>query len=314
LTQRDWDMWEALAPTQSAQRSPIMVLTSTAGHADSVVLRSFYDRLVRIAARDEKPDRTFYGAWWQASDPDAGLDWRQVRRANPALGDGRLTKAAIAAEYRTLPPASWRRERMNHFVDQRVEGAFNPGVWSACRMPAPLKDERGPYALAVDIQPGWERASIAVAGIRHDGRVGVEIYRDVRATDTTPITAAMLIALVETFPALDMVQAVVYEGISGGSAAFERHAQDTGIPWQALKPHDVVAASMDVTEMILSGRLAVDDPLLDSQVGNVARRAVGSEGAFRFSRTGSAGAIDAFIAAVFASHAVASGDPMPNIT
>ena len=137
LTQRDWEMWEALSPTQSAQRSPIMILTSTAGMADSVILRAFYDRLLRLAAGDEKPDPTFYGAWWHSEDPDAGLDWAQIRQPNPALGDGRLMIPAIASEYAILPNDSWRRERLNHFVDVKAQGAFNPGVWAACRVSTP---------------------------------------------------------------------------------------------------------------------------------------------------------------------------------
>src|SRR4026209_512470 len=99
LTQRDWDMWEALSPTQSAQRSPIMILTSTAGHADSVILRAFYDRLIRQAPGADDPDPTFDGAWWEANDDSAGLDWAEIKRANPALGDGRLTEAAIRSEH-----------------------------------------------------------------------------------------------------------------------------------------------------------------------------------------------------------------------
>ena len=51
MTQTSWDQYEVLAPTQSAQRSPLMVLTSTAGRADSVVLRSFYDRLRQDGGR-----------------------------------------------------------------------------------------------------------------------------------------------------------------------------------------------------------------------------------------------------------------------
>src|SRR6185295_8134755 len=99
MTQRDWDMWEALSPTQSAQRSPIMILTSTAGQADSVVLRAFYDRLRRQASGDEEPDPAFYGAWWESEDDEAQLDWSQIRQANPALGDGRLSEAAIRSEH-----------------------------------------------------------------------------------------------------------------------------------------------------------------------------------------------------------------------
>lgn len=310
LTQRDWDQWEALAPTQSAQRSPVMLLTSTAGHADSAVLRSFYDRLVRMASGDEAPDPTFYGAWWQTADADVGLDWAALKASNPSLGGGRLTRQAIQSEHRILPVDSWRRERLNHFVDATVDGAFNPGVWSACRMSEPLRDVRGPFTLAVDVQPGWERATITVGGIRPDDRVGVEVYRDIRGATT----AAEIIAAVEAFPDIDLVQEVVYDGTAGGASAFERHANETGMPWVGLKPHQVVAACMDVTEMILSRRLAVDDPLLDAQIPFTGRRPVGMEGGFRFSRHASEGPIDAVMSMTFAAHGIATAAPMPRIS
>jgi hypothetical protein len=313
LTQRDWTMWEALAPTQSAQRSPIMLLTSTAGHADSVVLRAFYDRLKRQASGDETPDPTFYGAWWESADPAAGLDWKAISQANPALKDGRLTRAAIQSEYQLLPTDSWQRERLNHFVDVVVPGAFAPGVWSAIRLPSPLAALAGPFALGVDVQPGWDRATVCVAGVREDGRVGVEVVRDLRAADGEPITASRIIAAVEGFPDLDQVQVIGYDQVSGGAAAFARAGIESGLPWKPLKPSEVVAASMDVTELIHSGRLAADDPLLDAQVGMVSRRAIGTEGAFRFSRAASGGAIDAFLAATFAAHLIAQGERKPVI-
>jgi hypothetical protein len=311
LTQKDWDMWEALSPTQSAQRNPLMILTSSAGLVDSVVLRSFYDRLVGIASRDRKPDRTFYGAWWQSADPDAGLDWRQIRQANPALGDGRLTKAAIVQENQILPPDSWRRERLNHFIDVKAEGAFNPGVWSACRQSAPLDGLTGPYALAVDVKPGWERATISVAGVRGDGRIGVEVLADLRDEPGTPVTAARIIATIEAFP--DYVAAIVFDSISGVSAELRRRGLETGLPYIELSRAEFVAACMDVTEMIHSGRLAVDDPLLDAQMPNVARREVGADGAFCFSRGNSLGPIDAFLSMTFAAHGIASLAPVPSI-
>lgn len=311
LTQKDWDMWEALSPTQSAQRNPLMILTSSAGHVDSVVLRAFYDRLVGIATRDRKPDRTFYGAWWQSTDPDAELDWRQIREANPALGDGRLTRQAISAEHDVLPPDSWRRERLNHFVDLKADGAFNPGVWAACRTPTPLADLTGPYALAVDVQPGWQRATISVAGIRTDGRIGVEVLRDLRAEDNNPVTAARIIAEIEAFP--EYVAVIVFDSISGISAELRRRGIETGLPYQELNRAEFVEACMDVTEMIHAGRLAVDDPLLDAQMPSVARREVGADGAFCFSRGKSLGPIDAFLSMTFAAHGIASMAPTPGI-
>jgi hypothetical protein len=62
---------------------------------------------------------------------------------------------------------------------------------------------------------------------------------------------------------------------------------------------------MDVTEMIHSGRLAVDDPLLDAQMPMVAQRKVGADGAFCFSRGDSLGPIDAFLSMTFAAHGIA---------
>lgn len=307
LTQRDWDMWEALSPTQSAQRSPMMLLTSTAGMADSVILRAFYDRLVRQASGDQKPDPTFYGAWWESEDADAQLDWSQIQQANPALGDGRLTRGAIAGEHAILPPDSWRRERLNHFVDLRGDGAFNPGVWAACRSAGPLAGLAGPYSLAVDVQPGWERATIAVGGVRADGRVGVEVHRDIR----NDVTADRLIREVGAFPG--PVVAIAYDEASGPSAAFARDAVETGRPWHALKPQEMQMACMDFTEMVQSGRLAHDDPLLDAQVAMTVKRPVGLDGAYRFSRVLSLGPIDAVISSALAAHAIAAPPTPPQI-
>lgn len=312
LTQRDFMMYESLGPTQSAQRNPLMLMTSSAGHSDSLLLRAFYDKLRRQAAGAEKPDPTFYGAWWASEDPDAALDWPQVGQANPALGDGRLTKTAITSEHSILPQDSWRRERLNHFVDVVATGTFNLGVWATNRLKDPLRDLTGPYALGVDIQPGWERASIVVAGIRDDGRVGVEVYRDLRRTNDNPVTAARIILEIESFPDIESVLAIAYDQVSGGAPAFLRNHEETGLPWDALKPAAMVAACMDVTERILAASLAVDDPLLDAQAAMVARRDVGQDGAFRFSRQASTGPIDAFMAMTLAVHAIAylGGGPL----
>lgn len=314
LTQRDWDMWGALGPTQSAQRSPQMILTSTAGHSDSVVLRSFYDRLLRICRGDEPPDSAFYGAWWQADDGDAGLDWTEIRKANPALGDGRLTRKAIAAEFRTLPSDLWKRERLNHFVDSKAPGAFNMKVWAALRTPQPLEGLDGPYAMAVDVQPGWDRATVTVAGLRADGRVGVEVFRDLRPTEGNPITAERVIEAAESFPQIDRVLVIVTEGASAIGPSALRRAQETGYPWEVWKPGLVVEACMDVTEMILAGRLAVDDPLLTAQIELAARRDVGQDGAFRFSRKDSLGAIDGVMAMTFSAHAIVALGGYPTIS
>jgi hypothetical protein len=324
LTQRDNVMMEAVEPTQSAQRNALLLLTSTAGHADSVVLRERYDRLRRLAVGDEKPDPSLYGVWWETDDPDVGYDstggrreltrgdWVELAKANPGLGDGRLVRTAIANEHRKWPREGWQRERLNHFVDVVADSAFPPGAWAANRVAAPLEGLHGPYALGVDIQPGWERATIAVAGIRDDGRVGVEVHADLRRSDGEPLAAARIIREVETFPAIDQVLSISYDAFSGAAAAFARAAQESGLPWEPLKMGEMVTVSMDFTERVLAGMLAADDPLLDTEMGGLARRPVGQDGAFRFSRKESSGPIDAVVAAAIATHSISrlGGGPL----
>jgi hypothetical protein len=311
LTQRDWDLWEALAPTQSAQRSPIMILTSTAGHSDSVILRTFYDRLVRQAAGAEEPEPAFYGAWWQSADPAAQLDWDELTRANPSLPEGRITRQMITLEHGTLPPDSWQRERMNHFVDARADAAIHPGAWANCRVPHPLKDVDGPFALGIDVAMGGSRATITVAAVRPDGRIGVEVFRDVRADRDRLVTSQRLLDEVHAFP--KQLAYVAFDKVVAAASAFERDAQESTLPWDGLSPGAMVDACMDVGEMISSGRLAVDDPLLDAQAPLVVRRDVGNEGAYRYSRGLSEQPIDAFMAMVLAAHAIAYTLRLPAI-
>ena len=325
LTQKDFDMWAALGPTQSAQRSPIMLLTSTAGTAESVLLRGFFDRLVRMATGDERPDPHFYGAWWASNDPDVAADtaqsgkpitkaeWKDILNANPSIGDGRLTKEAVEVDHTLLPPDHWRRERNNHFVIERArDPLFSTGLWARAREfteERPLDGLTGPYALGVREHVGWERATICVAGLRPDGRIGVEVYRDLRGSDVDPVTAARIIREVDAFPDQASLQVIAFDSQSGGAPEFRRQAEEKRGPWDELLPSAVVSACMDVTEMVQAGRLAVRDPLIDAQVAGGSRRPVGQDGAFRFSVRDSLGPIDAVLGMAFAAHAIAYKPP-----
>jgi len=294
-----------------------MLLTSTAGHAESTLLRSFHDRLVRMAVGDEKPDPRFYGAWWATNDPDVAAatsqtgkpitpaEWKDIRNANPALDDGRLTREAVSLDHSILPPDDWRRERNNHFVIERArDPLFSVGQWARVRdfpEDAPLDGLHGPYALGIREHVGWERATICVAGIRGDGRVGVEVYRDLRGD----VTVKTIIDAVDAFPDKAALQVIAFEAQSGGAPEFRRQRDEQKGPWDELLPSAVVAACMDVTEMVQAGRLAVRDDLIDAQVAGGSRRAVGQDGAFRFSVRDSLGPIDAVLAMAYAAHAIA---------
>jgi hypothetical protein len=276
-----------------------MILTSTAGSVDSVILREYFDRLVRQASGDAKPDPTFYGAWWQSEDPDAGLDWHAIAQANPALDDGRLSRDFIEGEY-AGPKELWRQERLNHWLDVLAAGAFGPGQWAACRTPDPLAGSDGPFTLGVAVGPDWQRATVTVATIRPDGKVGVGVLADMRATEAEPLTAEAVIRTVHDFAGYAV--AVAFDNSAAGAPAFRRDMEESGFPWDPLTPSALVAACMDTVELVQAGLLAHDDPLLDAQVAMTGRRAVGTEGAFRFARSVSTGPIDAMLAMTFAAH------------
>ena len=301
LTQTDFDMYEVLAPTQSAQRSPIMLMTSTAGKASSVLLRAFYERLKGIAEGKLPPDPTFYGAWWMADDDDVGLDWDQLRKANPSLDGGRLTRTAIETEYAVLPRGSWVRERLNRWADERADAPFSVAAWGACRVPSgPLDGLVGPYTVAVHVKHDLTEATICVAARNPEGRVGVEILRHYSASPAHPITAGQVETLVSTFASNNSVHKIVYQADSVLAAAFAREAAIRGLPYEAVNSTVVMQACGDLSEGVAARRIMHNDPLLDAEMAGASRRMVGQEGAWRWSVTASTGGVTSVIAATLA--------------
>ena len=288
----------AAKPTLVASSDAQIVYLSNAGTNESVVLNALRTRA--------KTDTNLAYLEWSAApnrDADDRAGWRE---ANPAIGFMPGILGNLESEYTanvlggTL--AIFETEHLCRWAASLRATAFRRSVWEGTRTPTPLLDIEEPYALGIGVAPGWARATIAVAALRPDGRIGVEIYRDLRE-DVGPraITAAVDdFALSGHWP-----QVVAYDASSGGAGEFMRHGQESGYTYDPLGPKAMTMATMDATEMIMAGRLAVDDPLLDFQIELVVKRMVGPDGAFRFSRADSLGPIDAVEAMTLAAHAIA---------
>jgi Phage terminase-like protein, large subunit len=297
-------MWEALSPSQSAVLNPIMLLTSTAGYADSVILRALYDRAMKIQRGELEPDPTFLFLWWMADDDDAGLDWDQLRKANPALVGGRLNQSKLKAEFEIMPRASWIRERLNRWSDERAEGPFSLAAWGECRLHEPLErtQVQSPrYVLAVNVNNNWTDATIAVAAKRRDGRIGVEIHAHLDGTSTQQITGGAVSGIVSAFAEKYRVAKVLYLHNDPIAAEAQRHKAMTGKPWEPVTSVEYLRFCNDFQEAVGSRRIAHDDPLLDGQIAYAARRFVGSEDAWRWAVTMSGGPITAVQAATLAA-------------
>lgn len=183
----------ALLPTLSARPDPQVLYGSSAGLADSAVLRGVRDR-----GRVGTDPRL---AWfeWCAPDPatacgegahcthrldapgcgcDVEANWAA---ANPSLGL-RISWENIAAERRALPPAEFGRERMGWWDDPVEDGSPLPvDRWaaSADEESAPVD----PVAFAVDVPMDRSRSAIACAGRRVDGLGHGELVESRDGTD-----------------------------------------------------------------------------------------------------------------------------------
>ena len=288
LTQTTFNTYEVLSPAQVAIPNSQMLMTSTAGYADSVVLRAMHDRLYRQHTGAEQHDPTFLGLWWRADDDDIGLDWEQLQKANPSLDGGRLSKQMITSEYLILPRGSWVRERLNRWHDERVDAPFSIAAWGACRLPNPLDPSHveGGYVIACDVLSTWGEGSIIVAALRKDGRVGVEVHRHLLARTERPLTAPDFTREVAAIAAKFKVDAIVYSASSALAPAFERHATETGLPYLSIGASRNIMACADFAEAVAAKRIAHDDPFLDSQVASAQRRFIGKEGAWRWTISG----------------------------
>jgi len=282
LTQTDFGMYEVLSPSLSAIPNSQMLMTSTAGFNDSIVLRSMFDRLYRQATNAEQHDPSFIGLWWRTDSDDVGLDWDQLANANPALGDGRLSRKAIENEYAILPRGSWVRERLNRWHDEKVDAPFTMLQWGSCRLASPLDKAVGKYTIGVDVQSAWSEGTIVVAAMRDDERVGVEVHRHLKGRPGAPLVADDFLREIIKISERVEVEHIVYTQSSALLPALQKFGIERGKPMESVPIPRIVQACHDFAEAVASKRIAHDDPFLDSEMLVAQRRFVGLDGGWRW--------------------------------
>lgn len=177
----------SLIPAMSAMPDPQVIYASSAGMADSTVLRSIRDR-----GRKGR-GRLAYVEWCAPAGGCAtdaceheltavgcALDRvENLRRANPLLGRTRangtgMTLEYLQAERDSLPPAEFARERLGWWDDPGAAEVFGPGRWEACASETPAGCRLAAVALTVSV----DLATAAVVGV---GWVGARMYAQVIA-------------------------------------------------------------------------------------------------------------------------------------
>ena len=142
------ELYDVLATSMGARRSPLMFISTTAGYDRTSILWELHDHGVHVL---ENPalDPSFLPVIY-AAPPDA--DWQAEpvwRRCNPALGDYRsLEEMQIAAMRAAAIPAqenTFRRLYLNQWTEQASRW-LQMTAWDACEQPvdrASLRGRRG---------------------------------------------------------------------------------------------------------------------------------------------------------------------------
>lgn len=168
----------ALLPTMTARPSGQVLYASSAGKADSSVLRDVRDR-----GRAGSSPRLAYIEWLAPKEPcsdpdcrhpkdatergiDCALDREHLwRAANPTITTGRISLQTIADLRQELPPEEFARESLGWW-DEPADGAaatFGPGRWEACAAEEPERMPEAPAAIGVAVSVDQLWASIAAA-------------------------------------------------------------------------------------------------------------------------------------------------------
>lgn len=313
--QRTTALWAALLPTIVTRPMPLILGISSAGDANSVLLREWFDR-GQAVSEGRVPGDGFGMTWYapdinaSADDPDAWL------AANPAMAEGLLGEQAIRLELASTLPSDFRRERLNLWADASTDW-LPPALWRSLARPDARYDLERPIVLAVDVVPSWERCTIVVAGylqgldIPHVAIAGeVDAIREGRDRLAPSDLLAVARTAVERWsPAM-----VVYDRAAGAAAHLEG-AGAAGWPVIPLDARKIAAASMAFEAHALGGELShAGDDVMAMHLRASARSPLGDS--WRLSRRQSAGHIDSIVAAAMALYALTRPEevqPLPSI-
>jgi phage terminase large subunit-like protein len=189
--QQTWDAWASISKTMNATFNSQLWGISNAGDDRSVVLiqlrtslmktldeweRYVATGLVQVEEFATDHDMTSGLFEWSApegcelDDPDA------ILQANPSIGYGFMSWATVMSDLRNDPESVFRTEVLCQWVTAMVDTYIDSRSWRACvdRESQPV----GRLMLGVDTSADRSKSYVAVAGVRSDGLIHVEVIHE----------------------------------------------------------------------------------------------------------------------------------------
>ena len=179
---RDWETWSAAAASTNAKPNGLIVCFSNAGDPDSIVLRQLRDMAIEHINGTKSSDfggsvdgETLGLFEWSSAEGAKTDDMEELAQANPALGYGFLTERALLSNRATFPENKFRSECMCQQVETILPQPFPDGAWNAgIDVSSHIAQESELY-FGIDLSQNRRWTSIAVAGMREDGNMHIEV-------------------------------------------------------------------------------------------------------------------------------------------
>lgn len=289
--QTNWEAWSAISKTTLARPNSQLWAMSNQGDDESVVLHQ-----LRSTAQAGS-DPSLFLAEYSGVDGCELDSLDDLRQANPGLGYT-LSWAGLMSALSTDPPGVFRTECLCQRVDQ-LDGAIDLAAWQGCADPTgTMTALRHKVAACFDISPDGEHATLAVAAVRGDGKVRVEIVK------AWPSVAAARDGLGAAINLVGPVALAWYP--TGPAAAFASILRPLAMATNkrpvrhpGMLPEDgeltgskVAEVCMALSAMVRSREMVHPaDPLLDAHIAGARKLAAGD--GWRFTRRAQFGHVDA---------------------
>ena len=264
---------------------------TTAGDDSSTLLLDLYARL-----RDGTPG--FGGAIWEADEGARVDDLEQLKKANPALAEGRMDPEQVLQEVGMMPDAEARRYRLNRFI--AAENAWLPlGKWAA--LPT-LTDftARNPV-LVLDRTPDWSGATITVAW-QHDDM----IYTDVVASVVKPEVRTLVDLCAHVYRRFNVP--IHMDGLALADVADALKLK--GVRTERLSRNDAYTAPAIAYQKIIDGKVThAHHGIVGQQLNHTIAKSVGDS--YRLTRPNTATEVDAALATVMSIYLAETQPEVP---
>lgn len=285
----DEDGLAALIPTLATRPEPQIIYTSSAGMADSHVLRAVRDR----GRASGDPSLCWlewcavpYGLDAQGDDAYDLDDREQWRAANPGVDTARITAGFIEKERRALPSNRFARERLGVWDKPELEQPLDFLLWEGLS----IADEPvGNPSFFVDCSPNLSSASIAGAVI-HKGMPHVSMAAYGQGTD-------WLIPRVQELRKKYPGSQWQFEG-TGPASAFAAELDEAAVPVEHPFNGTEMARACGHLQKLVRDRSMTHsgDPVVSLALRNAVKRDLGDPGLWCWGRRKSSGDISPLVA------------------